>query len=540
MRRTANQASLWAPLRRPLYRALWIAQMGANIGMWAQTVGAQWLMGDFTNGPLGVALVQAAVTVPMFLLVVPAGALGDIVDRRRLLLVGRGVALVSAAGLAGLTTAGVVTPALLLGMIGVLGVGQGLAAAPSSAIQPELVGLDEVTAAALLDGASFNLARAVGPALGGVLIAAAGPAATFAFNAVCISGVLLVLFAWSRPEDDRPLGAETMAGAVRAGARYVRSAPLFGRVLGHIVMFALFASGLWALLAVLARGPLRLSAAGYGLLLGCLGLGAVACAMALPRARRHLSPGRLVACGAAAYAGCLAVLSFVTWLPVVVATLAIAGAAWVGVQATFTSTAQLLLPEWTRARALGYFQLALTAGQAGGALLWGAVAELLGLTGAFLVPSICLLVGTALARRFLPLPASPVNVSAIQHLPEPPEPGAQPEAGPVLVTVEWHVDPQHTAEFAAAMRPVGQARRRTGATLWGLFHDLEEPSLFLETFTVASWREHLRQHAERGVVMDLETEALARRYLDPDRPPRVQHLIWAYSVDRQRGRGNDR
>src|SRR4051812_11279470 len=269
----SGRTSAWAPLRRRWFRALWIAQFGANTGTWAQTVGGQWLMGDLGGSALQIALVQTAATLPVFLLVVPAGALGDVVDRRRLLLASQSAMLLSAAALALLTAAGQVTPNRLLGLTALLAVGQAAAAPCFQAVQPELVPREELTQAALLNGANGNVARAVGPALGGLLIAAAGPAAAFALNAGSFVGVLVVLYLWPRPATHRPLGAEPILQALRAGTRYVRSAPAFSSVLARSALFMVFASGLWALLPALARGPLDLGPNGYGGLLAAVGAG---------------------------------------------------------------------------------------------------------------------------------------------------------------------------------------------------------------------------------------------------------------------------
>ncbi|MCW3020994.1 MAG: family transporter [Conexibacter sp.] len=526
---TASRPSPWGPLRRRAFRALWIAQFASNAGTWTQTVGAQWLMGDLGGGALPVALVQTATTLPVFLLVLPAGALGDIVDRRRLLLVGQALMVVGAAALAILTAADQMTRVLLLGLIALMGVGQALSVPSFQAIQPELVPREEIPQAALLNGANANVARAVGPALGGVLIAAVGPAGTFALNAVSFVGVLLVLALWRRPADDRPLGAEHIRGALRAGARYVRSAPAFGAILGRSLVFMLFASGLWALLPAVARGPLRLGPGGYGLLLGSLGAGAVAGAFVVPRLSRGMSASVLVAGATLVYAGGMLVVGLVDSVLLVVVVLPAVGLAWIAVQSTLGAAAQVVLPDWARARALAYFQLVFMGGQALGALTWGALAAATSLRIAFVAPAAGLVMGAVLGFRRLALHRDELDVRAAQHWPEPVVGHTPPaEAGPVLVTVQWPVAPGSEEAFVAAMAPVGRSRRRTGAALWGLFQDAEDPTMFLETFTVKTWHEHLRQHLERGTVMDQELERRARDLLRPGEEPRVRHLLSVY------------
>src|SRR4051795_8263483 len=523
--------SAWAPLRRTWFRALWTAQFVANTGTWAQTVGAQWLMGDLGGSALQIALVQTAATLPVFVLVIPAGALGDVVDRRRLLLIAQTLMLLSAAALAAATAAHAVTPNRLLILTAVLAVGQALAAPCFQAIQPELVDRDELPQAALLNGANANVARAVGPAVGGLLIAAAGPAAAFALNSLSFLGVLAVLFRWPRPPTVRVLGAEPIGQAIRAGMRYVRSAPAFGSLLARSALFMISASGLWALLRAVARGPLHLGASGYGGLLAAVGLGALIGTAVLPPLRASWGAGRLVTGATLLYAAAGAVVGLHPSLPVVVAALVLAGLSWVAVQSTMGATAQLLLPTWARARALAYYQLVFMGGQALGALAWGAVADAYGLSAAFLMPAGGLVLAALLGLLRGPLrPDADVRHSALPWPEPPPSMTWTPEAGPVLVTLEWRVRGPEVPEFLVVMRRLCRSRRRTGAALWGVFQDADDPERFLETFTVGTWHEHLRQHLERGTVADAELEERARAYVLPGTSTVVRHLVWAYAV----------
>jgi MFS family permease len=523
--------SAWAPLRRTWFRALWSAQFVANTGTWAQTVGAQWLMGDLGGSALQIALVQTAATLPVFLLVVPAGALGDIVDRRRLLLLSQTLMVLAAAALAVLTAADAVTPNRLLAMTALLACGQAVAAPCFQAVQPELVPRAELTQAALLNGVNGNIARAVGPAIGGLLIAAAGPAAAFALNAASFLGVLAVLYRWPRPATHRPLGAEPIRQAVRAGFRYVRSAPAFGGVLARSALFMIFASGLWALLPALARGPLHLGPNGYGGLLAAVGLGAVLGTAVLPRLRARWGAGGVVTGGTLGYGAAAAIVGLQVSPAVVVAALVLAGLSWIAVQSTLGAAAQLVLPGWARARALAYFQLVFMGGQALGALAWGVVADAFGLAAAFLLPAGGLVVVAFVGFLLGPLRSDhDVRHSALPWPQLPPTAEWPPDAGPVLVTLQWQVRGAEIPAFLRVMRQLGRARRRTGAALWGVFQDAEDPECFLETFTVATWTEHHRQHLERGTVADADLEQRARQHLVEGTAPVVRHLVWAYSV----------
>jgi MFS family permease len=488
-------------------------------------------MGDLGGSALQIALVQTAATLPVFLLVVPAGALGDVVDRRRLLLLSQLLMLLAAAALAVLTAVGEVTPNRLLALTALLAVGQAVAAPCFQAVQPELVPREELPQAALLNGANANVARAVGPAIGGLLIALAGPAAAFALNAASFLGVLVVLHRWPRPVTERPLGAEPIGQAIRAGIRYVRSAPSFGNVLVRSALFMVFASGLWALLPALARGPLGLGPNGYGGLLAAVGLGAVIGTAVLPRLRGRLGSGGLVSGAVLVYAAATAVVGLHPSRAAVVVALAAAGLSWVAVQSTLGATALLLVPTWAGARALAWFQLVFMGGQALGAVIWGAVADALGLRAAFLGPAAGLVLVAVLGLLLVPLRSDHDTRHSELPWPElPPAAAWVTDAGPVLVTLEWQVRGAEVPEFLADMRRLGRARRRTGAALWGVFQDAEDPQLFLETFTVGTWQEHHRQHLERGTVADAVLEQRVRRHLVEGTGPAVRHFVWAYAV----------
>src|SRR4051794_15937288 len=294
--------SAWAPLRIRVYRVLWTAQLASNIGTWMQTVGAQWLMGSLSRDPLKVALVQTAMSLPIGLFAVPAGAVGDIFDRRRILLASQSFMLASAALLGALTVAGDTTAWLLLGLTFAVGAGQALTAPSWQAIQPELVDREEIPQASTLGGVNMNIARAVGPAIGGALVAVAGPGWVFLLNAASFLAVLAVLARWRRPEVERPLGSEQLPEAMPSGVRYVGGSPRFRAVLARTGLFVIFAGALWALLPVVARDHLGLGSSGYGLLLGAIGLGALRGAVVLPGIRARLSVNAIVAVASVLFA----------------------------------------------------------------------------------------------------------------------------------------------------------------------------------------------------------------------------------------------
>jgi MFS family permease len=389
-----SATSAWAPLGEPLFRSLWIAAVISYTGTWMQNVGAGWLMTQLTVSPLMVGLVQAAMTVPVFLVILPAGALADMVDRRRFLLITQGW-MVLASGLLGVfTLLGAVTPWMLLLFTFLLGLGAVMNDPAWQAITPEIVSTENHSPAVALNSVGFNVARAVGPALGGLVIAAAGSGVAFLLNAASFFGVILFLYRWRRPHCEH-VETGRVSDALIAGLRYVRGAPLVRSVLIRTGAFSLAASSLPALLPILARPH---GATGYGLLLGCFGLGALAGASVLPRLRTRLSVDGLIV---------FAILLFATmtfaagrvqtfsWLSLV---LFASGTAWIGILACLNVAAQTMSPSWLRARALSMYLLVLQGGMALGSAAWGALATKVGIPTALLCSSVALAAGLFTVR----------------------------------------------------------------------------------------------------------------------------------------------
>ena len=518
-------ASAWAPLRQPLFRALWIAAVASNVGTWMQDVGATWLMTSLTTSPILIALVPAATTLPIFLLALVAGALADVVDRRRLLLVTQGFMLVASAGLGVLTIAGTITAGGLLLFTFLVGMGTALNAPAWQAIFPELVGRRNLPAALALNGIAINLARAAGPALGGLVVAAAGAGATFLLNAASFLGVVVVLYRWRRPPRQSLLPAESLVGALLAGLRYARHAPDLHAVLARSTAFILFGSALFALLPVKVRFELLRGPTEYGLALGFLGAGAVAGALALPRLRRTLQADGLVRAASAVFGAVLLALALLQSFALLCGVMVLAGAAWIALLTSFHTSAQATLAPWVRGRGLAVYLLVFFGGMAAGSALWGAVAAHAGLRAALALAGAGTLAGIALTLRFRLKPGEAPDLAPSRHWPaaavafEP-----DPDRGPVLVTVEYRIDPAAAEDFARAMRDVRRTRLRDGAFRWDLLSDPADPGRYVESFLVESWIEHLRQH-ERITVADRETEERARRYHRGPGPPVVSHFI---------------
>jgi|CXWL01.1.fsa_nt_gi MFS family permease len=518
-------SSLWAPLARPVFRVLWIASVFSNLGTWIQGVGAAWLMTSLTSSPGLVALVQVASNLPLFFLALPAGALADVVDRRRVLLVSQTWMLAAAALLGALAAADVVEPWSLLALVFLLGIGAALNGPAWQAVIPELVAAVELPSAVTLGSISFNVARAAGPALGGLLVAAWGPAATFFLNAASFVGVILVLATWRREVAVPTLPGERILGAMRTGVHYVRYAPEVRGILVRGGAFLFSASAFWALLPQVARRELGLGPTGYGLLLGCFGLGAVLTALAIPDLRRRLGASSLVATAGALFAVALVVLAEVRLPFVLGGVMLVAGSSWLAVLSTFNVAVQTAVPSWVRARAVAVYMLVFFGALAAGSSVWGGVAERWGSTNALLAAAGGLALALLLTGR-LPLPAGEaLNLAPGRHWPAPAvafDPA--PDRGPVLVTVEYRIDPAQHYAFREAMRELRRIRMRDGALEWGLFADVNDAGRQLEVFLVASWLEHLRQH-ERVTVADREHEERAKAFHRGPEPPRVDHLL---------------
>ncbi|MGK4585863.1 MFS transporter [Kitasatospora sp. HPMI-4] len=517
--------STWQPLALPVFRALWLAQFVSNIGGWMQTVGAQWLITQQSGSAGLVALVQTAASLPILLLGIPAGALADIVDRRRLLLWAQVMMLSAAALLAALTVLGHINPYGVLSLTFLLGCGTALMNPAWQAIQPELVPRAQIPAAATLSGVNMNLARAVGPALGGLVVAVLGPGAVFAVNALTFLATIGALAAWHRRTATRAMPAEQMVPALHAGYRYVRNAPRIRRVLARTLLFVPAAASLWALLPVAARQLLGLGAGGYGLLLGAIGVGAVLGAVFLPKVRSRWSSNTALAGGGLLFAAALALLALVRtpWAAGVV--LLFAGVAWVGVLSTLNAQMQVTAPEWVRARALAVYLTAFQGAMAIGSAVWGAIADMVGLEAALLVSAVVLAAGSLVGWRLV-VPDSTLDRSPSLHWATPTMVLEPTEAeGPVLVTIEYRVPADRADAFVQAMGPVGRSRLRTGALDWNLYRDGADPDRYLETFLVSSWDEHLRQHGGRLTAYDHEQEELARSLLEPAHTFRVSHYL---------------
>jgi MFS family permease len=519
-----GSSATWAPLRIGVFRAMYFAVLVSNIGTWMQAVGAQWLLVNQPNAPILVSLVQVMDTLPDVLLAVVGGVLADTFDRRRLLIAVQGFLVIVGAALTILTLAGAMPPALLLMFTFLLGAGSAFSIPAYQAIIPDLVPRSELPSASALGSISVNVGRAIGPAIAGILIARIGVGAVFALNTAAFLVFGLVAAAWHPPSGARPEFPEPFVSALHAGAQYVRYAPVVRRILLRSALFLVPASVLWALLPIVASQQLGLGSVGYGLLLGALGVGAIAGAFLLPVLRARLDNNALMVVASTVYAAVLVAAVLVRSAAVILVVLVPAGIAWVTVLSSVNAELQLFLPAWVRGRGLSLYQTVLSGAQAVGALLAGFIAGSFGLVATFLVAAVAMLAGAATTRLSPLFDTRAMDRTAAVYWPEPQVADEiASERGPVVVTQTYTVAPDNQQAFLQAMQHVRLSRLRTGATQWGLFRDGAAPRRFVELFVVASWEEHLRQHGGRLTGTDRQYEEHADALSDP--PPQVSHLL---------------
>jgi MFS family permease len=517
-----ESASLWRPLRSSTFRNLLVADVVSDVGTFMQSVGAAWLMVSLNAGPLYVALTQTASALPFFVLALPAGAIGDIVDRRKLILFTEVWMLVVALTLTVVTLAGLMSPLMLLALTFALSAGDAFETPAWRAVLPELVPKEDLQAASALNGIEFNFARAIGPALAGVVIAFIGVGAAFLVNAASFLGVILVVAQWRRAAVKRATPAETVSSATVAAIRYVRFSPAIRAVLVRAGAAMFFASGLLALLPSIAH---RISGSplGYGVLLGSFGCGAIAGALVMQRARARWSADNVVAGGIAAFGIVTMAAGAVHGLVLLGLLMLIGGAAWISFLSLFNVQVLNQAPDWVRARVLAVSMLVFQGAVAGGSAAWGSAAARIGIGKALLWAGAGTIATTALGL-FLPIPETGVDLTPWNHWRMPAGlPEDLDDAGPVLVTVEYYVDSDRLDEFISAIHEYGRIRRRDGASRWGICRDLEAPDRYLETFVVGSWAEHLRQH-DRFTRADSQIEDRLSKCTRGE--PKIRHLVY--------------
>ena len=523
-----ESAGLGRPLRVPVFRNLLIADLVSDIGTFMQSVGAAWLMVSLHAGPGYVALIQTAASLPYFLFALPAGSAGDIFDRRRLILFTEVWMMAVALILAVLTMSGLASPWLLLALTFALSAGDAFETPTWRAILPDLVSKDDLAEASALNGIEFNLARAVGPAAAGVVIAVAGVSTAFVLNVISFCGVILVVARWKRPIRRQTAPPETMTGATIAAVRYVRNSPAILTVLVRTGIILFFSSSLFALLPSVARSVDE-RAIGYGLLLGCFGAGAIGGALLMQTLRACFSTEGIISAGVVILGTAIVTITRLHRLSTLALVVLVGGAAWVLFISLINALVQNLAPDWVRARVLAIFTLVYMGSFALGSAAWGGVAQHQSVRLALAYSGFGT-VTSAILALFARLPDSTADLSPWNHWRMPvivKEVSNELLGGPVLVTIEYSVVAELQSKFVKAMHQYARVRRRDGAYRWGIYRDVEVANRFVEIFLVNSWAEHLRQH-ERQTKADRELEQRVYSYVVVE--PKVQHLLYADST----------
>lgn len=515
----------WSPLKIRLFRAMWLAILGSNVGTWVNDVAAAWVMAERTGSPLMVALVQSATTVPVVLLALVAGTLADIVDRRRYLLLTQGWMLLVAATLATLTGLQLLSPPLLVALTFAMGCGAAMAMPAQAAIVSELVPRPMLASAVALNSIGINIARSLGPAIGGLIVAQLGAGWAFGLNALSFGAMLWVLFNWKPEAQASSLPPEGFGAGLRAGLRYALRAGRLQAVLVKSAGFFFFASAATALLPLVVHGEMGGGAGTYGLLLGCIGIGAVSGALLLPRLRARLDRDLLVLLATLACAASLFGLAWLRSMALLPLAMLVNGFAWITVLSSLQIAAQTAVPAWVRARALSLYIMVFSLGMAAGGLSWGSIAQRTSIPWALTLAAIGAVVGGLLVWRVRIAGSEDLDLRPTGHWPAPEL--AVPvthDRGPVLVTVEYRIDADDRAAFHLLLGALGRTRRRDGAVIWGVAEDVATPGIHLEYFVTASWIEHLRQHA-RVTAEDRALQEQVRALHRNEHAPIVRHFV---------------
>ncbi|AMJ61009.1 MFS transporter [Bosea sp. PAMC 26642] len=518
-------ASSFAPLRRRVFAVLWAATIIGNVGSFMRDVASAWLVTDLSGAPAAVALVQAAATLPIFLLAIPAGVLSDILDRRKFLIAIQILLGCVSLSLMLLSTAGLLSVSSLVGLTFLGGIGAALMAPTWQAIVPELVEKPNLKSAVALNSLGINISRAIGPALGGLILAGLGAGFTYGADVLSYVVVIGALIWWKRAPNADDALTERFTGAFVAGLRYAKASRELHVVLLRAAIFFTCASAVWALLPLVARNLLGGGAGFYGVLLGAVGAGAIIGALQLPRLRARLDADGLLLLSGIVTAAVMTALAFgpPQWLAVMI--LLLLGAAWIIALTTLNGVAQAILPNWVRGRALAVYLTVFNGAMTAGSLGWGAVAEAAGISGTLFIGAAALLVAAFVMHR-VKLPTGEADLAPSNHWPEPLVAAAvEHDRGPVLILIEYHVPAADRDDFVKAIHELSVERRRDGAYDWGVTEDTADPEKLVEWFIVSSWAEHLRQH-KRVSRADADLQKRLARFHAGENGPVVRHFLY--------------
>ena len=518
-----ERPSAWAPLRLPTFRMLWLVWLASNACMWMNDVAAAWQMTTLTSSPVLIALVQTASSLPVFLLGLPSGALADIVDRRRYFMVTQFWIATTAAVLFAVALAGHLTAPVLLVLVFANGIGLAMRWPVYAAILPEVVPRAMLGEALALNAVAVNTSRVIGPLLAGIVISTAGTEYVFALNFIVSVAAGIVLFRWKREAKPSVLPGERFIGAMRLGFQYVRESSSMRNALVRIAAFFMHSTAIFALLPLVAKRFGGDGAQTYTLLLASMGVGAIVLATQLPRLRVRWNRDDITGVGSLVTGLAIAVLGLAPNAWIAAGAMLVAGGAWILVANSVTIAAQLALPDWIRARGMSIYQMAIMGSTALGAFIWGKLAELTSVPASLVVGGASMIV-VALATRGRTLEGT-ADLTPTHPFDEPvPALPIELGDGPVMVTIEYLVDPARRGEFEAIMAESRSGRLRAGAVSWGLFEDIERPARFVEYFACDSWADYLRRF-DRFTAADEQLHQRRHAFHIAESAPRISRFI---------------
>lgn len=525
-----QRASPLAPFRHATFRALWTATLASNLGGLIQTVGAGWMMTTISDSNDMVALVQAATSLPIMIFSLAAGALADSFNRRNIMLTAQIVMMLISAGLAIFAVTGLLTPWLLLAFTFFIGCGTALHNPSWQASMGDLVPREDLPGAVTLNSVSYNLMRSLGPAIGGIIVALAGAAMAFALNAVSYITLIIALIRWKPQQTPSNLPREAFGSAISAGLRYIAMSPNLLKVLFRGFVFGLAAVSVLALLPVVARDLVQGGAFTYGIMLGCFGIGAIIGALLNPRLRERWRNETIVRTAFLCFALSVVMiaLSRSMWLSCLA--LLPAGACWVITLSLFNVTVQLSTPRWVVGRALSLYQTATFGGMAMGSWFWGLAADAYGPDQSLMASSVVLVLGALIGLRFALPEFGALNLDPLDRFSEPAlRLDLRSRSGPIMVMVDYEIAQKDVQAFLAVMADRRRIRIRDGARQWALLRDLENPSIWSETYHVPTWVEYVR-HNQRRTQADAEVSDRLRALHRGQEAPRVHRMIERQTV----------